>query len=294
MALTRTTDWAKDVRGALVTVERSVGQLRHSEQLVADFILARPDLVVSASITDVAKRVGTSEATVLRCCRSLGYGGFPDFKLALARDLTRSEKEGSTSNEFTISDPAEKLAFLTFENAALALSETLELQQASEFQRTVTAIANASRVIVTAASSRSFLAQEIQRRLCGLGFQVVRASPDSVEVSVGVMNVDDAVIAFASALDDHWLSSFLEYCGSRKVCRILCTPVMSAALEDVADFVLHTGYRPFVVGELKLESLAAELTLVEALVVACAVARYDESLHALGEQEEIRTSLQLE
>ena len=91
MAITRTTDWAKDVRSVLVVLERSKGQLRQAEQLVADYVLNKPGVVVKASISEVATLAGTSDATVLRCCRRLGYDGFPEFKLALARDLARAD-----------------------------------------------------------------------------------------------------------------------------------------------------------------------------------------------------------
>src|SRR5215469_7804693 len=87
MALLRTTSWDKDLRSCLVVIRASREALRASERRVADFVIAHPDQVVQSSVTDVADATGTSEATVMRFCRALGYRGFPEMKLVLARDL---------------------------------------------------------------------------------------------------------------------------------------------------------------------------------------------------------------
>jgi RpiR family transcriptional regulator, carbohydrate utilization regulator len=54
---------------------------------VADVTLARPELAIYASVNEVAAAAGVSEATVMRLCRLLGFRGFQDFKIALAREL---------------------------------------------------------------------------------------------------------------------------------------------------------------------------------------------------------------
>lgn len=58
--------------------------LSEGERSVAAFIEHAPEEFVRLSVKAVAARIGVSEATVVRCCQSLGYGGLRGLKLALA------------------------------------------------------------------------------------------------------------------------------------------------------------------------------------------------------------------
>ena len=58
--------------------------LSEGERSVAAFIEHAPEEFVRLTVKAVAARIGVSEATVVRCCQSLGYGGLRELKLALA------------------------------------------------------------------------------------------------------------------------------------------------------------------------------------------------------------------
>jgi DNA-binding MurR/RpiR family transcriptional regulator len=53
---------------------------------IADFFLTRPDEAVYATTTGIARELGVSEASVVRCCRMLGFEGFRDFQAAFRRE----------------------------------------------------------------------------------------------------------------------------------------------------------------------------------------------------------------
>ena len=48
--------------------------------------------VVYMSITELSEKISSSEATILRFCRKIGFKGFQDFKLALSRDIALNQK----------------------------------------------------------------------------------------------------------------------------------------------------------------------------------------------------------
>ena len=58
------------------------------ERAVTDFLLDRPSEAVTASAAELAARTGTSDATVVRTARSLGYGGLRELKRAIMDMLT--------------------------------------------------------------------------------------------------------------------------------------------------------------------------------------------------------------
>lgn len=60
-------------------------QTKSLKKLAEYYAAADPGRAAQLSITEVAAAAGVSEATVLRFCRSLGFGGYPSFRLRLAQ-----------------------------------------------------------------------------------------------------------------------------------------------------------------------------------------------------------------
>ena len=55
---------------------------------IVDFFLTRPDDAVYATTTAIARDLDVSEASVVRCCRMLGFSGFREFQAAF-RQVSR-------------------------------------------------------------------------------------------------------------------------------------------------------------------------------------------------------------
>lgn len=68
-------------------LREKLGDLPRQEGAVARAILANPDATPHIAIARLAREAGVSQPTVLRLCRSFGYPGFPEFKVALAQSL---------------------------------------------------------------------------------------------------------------------------------------------------------------------------------------------------------------
>jgi len=75
----------------LALIRSSIDSLRNSEKKVAKCVLVDPGAVITASITELAEKAGTSEPTVIRFCRKLGLGGYMELRLNLARDLPSAQ-----------------------------------------------------------------------------------------------------------------------------------------------------------------------------------------------------------
>lgn len=61
-----------------------------AEARVADFVCAQPSRVTLMSMAHLSTACHTSDPTVMRFCRRLGFSGFQTFKLALAQSLVPS------------------------------------------------------------------------------------------------------------------------------------------------------------------------------------------------------------
>ena len=77
----------------LALVRRSVPRLSAAEARVAETILGDPTLVVDLAINDLAQLCHTSLSTVARFAQSLGFSGYRELRVAVARTVTLAQAQ---------------------------------------------------------------------------------------------------------------------------------------------------------------------------------------------------------
>src|SRR5688572_11229420 len=74
-----------------VRIRSLLPSLAPAERRVADRVLADPAAVSASTISALADACETSETTVIRFCRAVGFTGYPALRLALAAEGGRSK-----------------------------------------------------------------------------------------------------------------------------------------------------------------------------------------------------------
>ena len=138
----------------LIKLESVCRSLNTAERKAAQFILANGERVLDMTISDVASLSGVSETTIFKLCRTLDYGGFRDFKLALARQsVTHITKPYEPIRK---TDDAKAIASKVFSITIETLEDTLKVLDYDELEKAFTALKNARKVLAMALSiSRS-------------------------------------------------------------------------------------------------------------------------------------------
>jgi len=67
-----------------------------SERRVASAIAENASLAVESTAQELADRVGVARSTVIRTCQSLGFSGYPQLRVALARELALQTQPATT------------------------------------------------------------------------------------------------------------------------------------------------------------------------------------------------------
>ena len=71
-------------------IQASLNGLSPELRSIAEHILKHPQDVVHRSITELAEVTNSSEATIFRLCKHLGWQGFQDLKITLAREIVHT------------------------------------------------------------------------------------------------------------------------------------------------------------------------------------------------------------
>ncbi len=131
-----------------------------SERRVAQAVLAHPDEVAEWSTAELALASGTSPATVIRACQSLGFRGFQHLRLEVARAAPEAEP------------PASDAVSRVFEQAVDALRLGGSSVDPADVSRAVDALAGARRIVLVGSGFSGPPLQDAALRFSTLGHAV--------------------------------------------------------------------------------------------------------------------------
>lgn len=144
-----------------------------SDRRLAALVLAEPDYISKAAISEIAQRASVSEPTVTRFCRALGCDGVRDFKFFLAQALAIGGQY--LTAEVPTRDVREARIALAITDGAIAAiqraSDNLDMADVMNVAERIAA--SGSVLCIGSGGISSMMATEMQNRLFRLGIPVV-------------------------------------------------------------------------------------------------------------------------
>jgi len=273
------------VPGSFVRLQGAYSGLRAAEQRVADFILAHPDELIYLTVTELADRTHTSESTVVRLCQKIGYKGYQEFKIVLARDLV----EPATAIYAAI-EPGDDLATVkskVFQANAQALRDTLEVLDEKELQRAVDAIAGARRLEIYGVGGSSPLALDAYHKFVKLGVPAVALSDgDLMAMSSSLLAEGDVAFGISHTGASRDVTDALGRAKRHGACTICITHRTSSPITKVSDVVLVTAAQQTAFSSDASSSRIAQLAVIDTLYVGVAHKNHARSLEMIERTRE--------
>ncbi|MHA7618354.1 MurR/RpiR family transcriptional regulator [Cellulosimicrobium cellulans] len=264
----------------LVRIRQALPSLRPAEARIAEAVLADPAAVVGKTITELAALVGTSQATVVRFCRAVGYAGYPEFRIDLAQATSRRAVEQERANvahgeidpDDTLHDVVTKIAF----HEARTIEETARMLDLDALEQVTAAVAQATRIDLFGVGSSGLTAQDLAQKLQRIGL-LCFASPDPhVQLQSAALLAEGAVaIGVSHSGLTVETNDALRIARDRGATTVAVTNFPESPLVEHADLVLTTTARETQFRSGALSSRIAQLALVDFLFVRVAQRLYD-------------------
>jgi len=277
------------VPGSFVRLQGAYSGLRAAEQRVADFILKAPDELIYLTVTELAERTHTSESTVVRLCQKIGYKGYQEFKIVLARDLVEE-----TTEIYAAIEPGDDLATVktkVFQANAQALRDTIEVLDDGELQRAVDALAKARRVEFYGVGGSAPLALDAYHKFLKLGLQAISLSDgDLMAMSSSLLGPEDVALGISHTGASRDVTDALGRAKAHGATSICITHRPSSPITKVSDIVLVTAAQQTAFRSDASSSRIAQLTIVDTLYVAVANKHHERSLGMIQRTREATAS----
>jgi DNA-binding MurR/RpiR family transcriptional regulator len=262
-----------------------------AEQRVARYFQENREEVLIASAAALAEKARTSDATVVRAAKALGFAGLDDLRRALADEIRTSLS------------PAERLTRTLSEvggDLSVAFETTLDIHLRSIegirrtiapalFEKSVDGILAARRIALFGLGPSSAIAGYFAIQLNRFGIEAITLANTGLLFAddLGRLRQGDLVIMLAYGRVYGELDALLDEIVRLKLGSFLITDTLAAPLRRRVDLVL-----PVARGRTDLLSMhTGTLAFIEALLVGIAVRRPEQTMAALQALNDARQVL---
>jgi DNA-binding MurR/RpiR family transcriptional regulator len=179
--------------GFHVRMKQYSDDFTQSEQKISEYILKNQQEVVNLSAQELGEKTGTSPASIVRFSRKLGFSGFGELKIEIAKTTNSEEEELDTiiSPKDSVSDIAEKVV----NRAVTSLKETYSLINIRDLEEAISLMREAETIYLFGIGASSLVAMDLMHKLVRINKRVIFNIDSHLQLSavVHITNKDVAI-----------------------------------------------------------------------------------------------------
>lgn len=151
----------------LEAIKYRMPQMTKSFKRIAQYVLEHRGEVINQNISEISEATSTSDATVIRFCRSLGCEGYQDFKIKLAQSASSDLDAYSSS----LSEHSSSAAIIqkVFSTGTVALQETLQTLDWKKLDEAAEKLAAAKSITIICSGNSLTVGRDLQTKLLKIG-----------------------------------------------------------------------------------------------------------------------------
>jgi DNA-binding MurR/RpiR family transcriptional regulator len=262
-----------------------------SMKRIAEVVVARPQVVVEMTISELARLCETSETTLVRFARTLGFPGYAALKLQMAAELAAETAQLGTESSYgsdiaptdTLAETVAKISG----SELFGIRETAASLDLDTLQRVIDAVATAERTVAFGVAASNMGARDLREKLLRIG-RIALGFTDAHDAvsSASLLGADDVVIGFSHSGQTREVCELLRVAHAGGATTVAITNVRESPVTRDADLTLLTSVRETTFRSGAMASRIAQLTIVDYIFVGVARTTYEASVQALRTSRE--------
>jgi len=249
----------------LAEIRDRLPELAKAFRLVAEDLLAAPGAFVQSATSQLAKRAGVSDPTIMRFCRAFGYDGIPEFKRALALALTGTIPIRHSTVER--SDSALELGKKVLDNTVSAVLQMRQQLEGEALTKASALVRAAKRLRLFGVGHSGVTCRDAETRFVRLGYDA-QAITDTALMApyANLIHPDDGIILISNSGTIPELIQIAE-AAKRKGAAVLGITHHRAQLAKYCDVVLAVDHNENDGEHVSMISRILQLLMVDIITV---------------------------
>jgi DNA-binding MurR/RpiR family transcriptional regulator len=269
----------------MVSIRSVLPSLAPAEQRVGQAITSDPERAARLTISELARWAQTSEATVVRFCRSIKVASYPDLRIAIATWAGRADADGELplSSDIHADDGLAEVVAKIAGSDARAVRDTAAALDLQQLSRAIDAVARARRVDIYGVGASGFVALDLQQKLHRIGLVAFAwTDPHMAITSASNLRSGDVAIGLSHTGTTIDTIDALSQARRSGAATIVVTNFANSPITGSADVLLHTSAQETTFRAGAMASRIAALTVVDCLFVGVAQRNHASAAAALA------------
>lgn len=263
-------------------IQLAYSDMSKAEKRIADWLMANPGEIISLSIVELAEKCSSSEATIVRFAKHLGFSGYQGLKIALAReDGTKIVNKTITGDEscYEIYEKICSDIYMSLEKTKKSLDEAA-LSSAAE------KILSAGRIVVFGLGNSASVAIDASHKLMRVGCNAVAYTDSHMQaIAASQLCENDVVIGISHSGSSTDIVDCVKIAKNKGATAIAVTSKGKSPLIKAADISLCTDADETRYSILALNSRIAQLAIIDTLYTYIIIRSDEKSMAAIEATE---------
>ena len=265
----------------LLQAQLMYNDMGSAEKKVADFLFSHSGEVLPYSISALASKCESSEATIVRFSKRLGCKGYQELKLALAREHDRKV----ITPTITGGDDCYSIFEKVCNDAYLSLERTKKTLSAEAMTAAARAIGEARRVVLIGLGDSASVAEEASNKLLRAGCNSSAYADTHMQaVAISQLKAGDCLIGISQSGASKDVVEGMKAGRSRGAVTVSITSRERSPIARQSDVLLLTDTEETRHSSLGLNSHLSRLVVIDALCYKLVYQNYDRAW-SIGETE---------
>lgn len=261
----------------LIKLRAAKDTLTPVERKVADYIEENLDGIPKMSIKKLARNSGTSDASVLRFCKTIGYSSYRDFIVGISLHL--GGIEDSARGQYTDIRPGDHLdtiiSNISFNNCK-SIEDTLSVLDETEIARAVSLLRATDHVDFYGVGANSVVCEDARQKFSRINMHChAYVDAHSQLTAAALLGKGDLVVLFSNSGTTDDILQVLEIAKAAGATTIAVTRYSKSPLAQGADVLLSISTPEITIRSGAMGSRIAMLNIVDILFVGVASLEYN-------------------
>ena len=246
------------------------------EQKVAEFILENPSKVPAMSIKELAVASKSSDASVMRFCKALGFSGYRSFIVGLTLAIADNEEDAGLYTDIRPGDSVKSVVRNIFRNERQALTDTENILKTTEVEKAVAILGSSEAVHFFGIGASGLVCLDAVQKFRRIGVSSYAHTDFHDQLtSAALLGSKDACVLFTYSGKTKEIQLILKLLKAQNCKIIAVTKLRKTNLLKGADVYLNVLTREVTMRSGATGSRIAMLSIVDILLSCVLSTDYD-------------------
>jgi RpiR family carbohydrate utilization transcriptional regulator len=269
----------------LARIRNHYNLLSDSERKIADYIINQRETILKLTVAELAEKIGSSAATIVRFCRSVGFKGYTELKFYIERELLSLV---GAEEKIDKNDSVKVLKQKVFKFNQKIIDDTIMTLDDENLEKAIIAITNARKVDIYGEGGSGSIALTALNILLHIGISCNAHTDANLQI-LSALQLQKGDVAIGISHSGRTINAIdaLKVAKQNGATTICITGYAKSAITQYSDVVLYSSSKTSrFLSDLPAARIS-ELCVLSAIQLGIVVQNYDGFIENVKKTKEI-------